>query len=69
MDQGVEQEIIDSLKKILQSDNYVQKDLSDDEIKEVIKEKLSACINEKSLRISVGQKKNILDKVFTLLRD
>ncbi len=68
MDQGVEQEIIDSLKKILQSDNYVQKDLSDDEIKEVIKEKLSACINEKSLRISVGQKKNILDKVFNSVK-
>jgi type II secretion system protein E len=68
LDQGVEQEIIDSLKKILQSDNYVQKDLSDDEIKEVIKEKLSACINEKSLRISVGQKKNILDKVFNSVK-
>lgn len=68
MDQGVEQGIIDSLKKILQSDNYVQKDLSDDEIKEVIKEKLSACINEKSLRISVGQKKNILDKVFNSVK-
>ncbi|MDY6229115.1 MAG: CpaF family protein [Clostridium sp.] len=68
MDQGVEQEIIDSLKKILQSDNYVQKDLSDDEIKEVIKKKLSACINEKSLRISVGQKKNILDKVFNSVK-
>lgn len=68
MDQEVEQEIIDSLKKILQSDNYVQKDLSDDEIKEVIKEKLSACINEKSLRISVGQKKNILDKVFNSVK-
>ncbi|WP_374044477.1 CpaF family protein [uncultured Clostridium sp.] len=60
--------MIDSLKKILQSDNYVQKDLSDDEIKEVIKEKLSACINEKSLRISVGQKKNILDKVFNSVK-
>lgn len=68
MDQGVEQEIIDSLKRILQSDNYVQKDLKDDEIKEVIKEKLSACINEKSLRISVGQKKNILDKVFNSVK-
>lgn len=68
MDSVLEQEIVDEIKELLQSQVYIQKELSDEEIKEVIKTKLNEIIKEKNIRISVGNKKELLDKAFNSVK-
>lgn len=68
MSQNIEQIIVDDIRKSLQSEYYVQQDLNEEQIKDVIKELLSQHIKEKSLNISVGKKKELLDRVFNSIK-
>ena len=65
---NIEQQITDSIKQLLQSDYYVQRDLSDEEIKEIIKEKLSEALRDNDLRLSVSEKKVLLDTIFNSIK-
>ena len=65
---NIEQIIVDDIRKSLQSEYYVQQDLNEDQIKEVIKEQLAQHIREKSINLSVGKKKEILDRVFNSIK-
>ena len=65
---NIEQQITESIKQLLQSDYYVQRDLSDEEIKEIIKEKLSEALRDNDLRLSVSEKKVLLDTIFNSIK-
>lgn len=65
---NIEQQITDNIKQLLQSDYYVQRDLSDEEIKEIIKEKLSEELRNNELRLSVSEKKVLLDTIFNSIK-
>ncbi len=68
MGNNIDQIIVDEIKKVIQSEYYVQQDLNDEQVKEVLKEQLANHIKEKELRLSVGQKKALLDKVFNSVK-
>ena len=67
-EQNIENKIVENIKNLLQSESYVQQDLSDDEIKDVIKNRLAYELNENNLKISVGRKKQLLDRVFNSIK-
>lgn len=67
-EQNIENKIVENIKNILQSESYVQQDLNDDEIKDVIKNRLAYELNENNLKISVGRKKQLLDRVFNSIK-
>ena len=46
-----EQNIVDEIKSVLQSEYYVQQELNDEQIKEVIKNELTRIIKEKNYNI------------------
>lgn len=68
MSQETQELIINEIKQTLQSEYYVQQDLSEEQIKDVIKEQLSYHIREKSLNLSVGKRKELLDRVFNSIK-
>lgn len=68
MSQEIQELIINEIKQTLQSEYYVQQDLSEDQIKDVIKEQLNYHIREKSLNLSVGKRKELLDRVFNSIK-
>ena len=68
MDVNIEQQIVDNIKLLLQSDSYVQRELTEEQIKEIIKEKLAEAIREHGLRLSVTEKKELLDKIFNSVK-
>lgn len=67
-EQNIENKIVENIKNLLQSESYVQQDLNDDEIKDVIKNRLAYELNENNLKISVGRKKQLLDRVFNSIK-
>ena len=68
MSQEIQELIINEIKQTLQSEYYVQQDLSEEQIKYVIKEQLSYHIREKSINLSVGKRKELLDRVFNSIK-
>lgn len=67
-DKAIENQIVENIKNLLQSESYVQRDLNDEEIKNVIKERLAYDLKENNLKINVNRKKNIIDRVFNSIK-
>ena len=61
-----EQKIVNEVKKIVQSDKYIQEELSDQEIKEIIKNEVFQKVKEFNLNIE--RKKHIVDSVFNSIK-
>lgn len=61
-----EQRIIEEVRKVVQDDKYVQQDLSDDEIKEIIRREIFERV--KDLKLSVNEKKDLVDAVFNSIK-
>lgn len=61
-----EQKIIEEVKKIVQEDKYIQKEVSEDEIREVIR--VEVFKRAKDLKLSVNEKKDLVDSVFNSVK-
>lgn len=68
MQENIEQLIVDDIKRCLQSEYYIQQDLNEEQTKDIIKQQLIQHIKDKSLNMSVGKKKDILDRVFNSIK-
>ncbi|MDY4079316.1 MAG: CpaF family protein [Clostridium sp.] len=61
-----EQKIIDEVKKIVQSEKYIQEELSDQEIKEIIKNEIFEKV--KKFNLNIEKKKYMVDSVFNSIK-
>lgn len=61
-----EQKIIEEVKKIVQDDKYIQKEISEDEIREVIR--IEVFKRAKDMKLSVNEKKELIDAVFNSIK-
>ncbi|WP_374707709.1 CpaF family protein [Clostridium sp. LY3-2] len=61
-----EQKIIEEVKSILQDDKYIQRDIEDKEMREIIKSEIFTRV--KNQRLNVAAKKELVDKVYNALK-
>ncbi|MGL5479115.1 MAG: CpaF family protein [Clostridium sp.] len=61
-----EQKIIEEVKGILQDDKYIQRDIEDKEMREIIKSEIFTRV--KNQRLNVAAKKELVDKVYNALK-
>nr|WP_207729524.1 CpaF family protein [Clostridium chrysemydis] len=61
-----EQKIIEEVKGILQDDKYIQRDIEDKEMREIIKSEIFTRVKDQ--RLNVAAKKELVDKVYNALK-